>query len=81
MFLGFAMDRRTHYAAINQAIEQSAAAQAAAAWTIDPRDDQFLTEVEEALVGSRVREMRPDLGAIDLMTTPAEIREVSYVRE
>jgi hypothetical protein len=81
MFLGFAMDRRTHYAAINQAIEQSAAAQAAAAWTIDPRDDQFLTEVEEALVGSRVREMRPDLGAIDSMTTPIEIAEVSYVRE
>ena len=44
-------------------------------------DDQFLIEVEQALIGSRVREMRPDLGAIDLMTTPLEIREVSYVRE
>jgi hypothetical protein len=81
MFLGFTMDRRTHYAAINEAIQQSNAAQAAAAWQIDARDEQFLTEVEEALVGSRVREMRPDLGAIDLMTTPVEIREVSYVRE
>jgi hypothetical protein len=81
MFLGFAMDRRTHYTAINEAIQQSTAAQAAAAWQIDARDDQFLTEVEEALVGSRVREMRPDLSAIDLMTTPAEIRDVSYVRE
>jgi hypothetical protein len=81
MFLGFAMDRRTHYAAINQAIQQSSAAQAAAAWQLEARDEQFMNEVEEALVGSRVREMRPDLGAIDLMTTPVEIREVSYVRE
>jgi hypothetical protein len=81
MFLGFTMDRRMHYAAINQAIQQTAAAQAAAAWQIEARDDQFLNEVDEALVGSRVREMRPDLGAIDLMTTPLEIREVSYVRE
>jgi hypothetical protein len=81
LFLGFAMDRRIHYAAINQAIQQSSAAQAAAAWQLEARDEQFLNEVEEALVGSRVREMRPDLGAIDLMTTPIEIREVSYVRE
>jgi hypothetical protein len=81
MFLGFAMDRRMHYTAINEAIIQQSAAAQAAAWQIDTRDDQFLTEVEEALVGSRVREMRPDLGAIDLMTTPVEIREVSYVRE
>ena len=81
MFLGFAMDRSTHYTPLNEAIQQSNAAQAAAAWQIDARDEQFLTEVEEALVGSRVREMRPDLGAIDLMTTPVEIREVSYVRE
>ena len=81
MFLGFAMDRRTHYAAISQAIEQSAASQAAAAWQVETRDEQFMNEVEEALIGSRVREMRPDLGAIDLMTTPVEIREVNYVRE
>ena len=44
-------------------------------------DDQFFIDIDEALIGSRVREMRPDLGAIDLMTTPLEIREVSYVRE
>jgi hypothetical protein len=77
VFLGFAMDRSTHYRAINQARQQantnpSLALQAAA-------DDQFF--IDEALVGSRAREMRPDLGAIDLMTTPLEIREVSYVRE
>ncbi len=44
-------------------------------------DDQFFIEIDEALVGSRAREMRPDLSAIDVMTTPLEIREVSYVRE
>jgi hypothetical protein len=78
VFLGFAMDR-SHVRAIDQAVQQSKsdtslALQAAA-------DDQFFIDIDEALLGSRVREMRPDLGAIDLMTTPLEIREVSYVRE
>ena len=78
VFLGFAMDR-THFGAITQATQQakpaaSLALQAAA-------DDQFFIDIDEALVGSRVREMRPDLSAIDIMTTPLEIREVSYVRE
>jgi hypothetical protein len=81
LFLGFAMDRRIHYAAIQQTLQPSPSAQTIAAWQADGRDDQLLNEVEEALVGSRVREMRPDLGAIDLMTTPVEIAEVSYVRE
>ena len=79
VFLGFAMDRTTHSRAVDRAVQQSEgrpslALQAAA-------DDQFFIEIDEALVGSRAREMRPDLGAIDLMTTPLEIREVSYVRE
>ena len=39
-------------------------------------DDQFFIDIDEALIGSRVREMRPDLSAIDIMTTPLEIREV-----
>ncbi len=76
MFLGFAVDRRIHYATVAHAVPQAAPPPVLA----DARDDFFL-EVEEALVGSRVREMRPELGAIDLMTTPVEIREVSYVRE
>jgi hypothetical protein len=81
MFLGFAMDRRMHNAAANQALQQSAAARTAAAWQVaDAHDEELLIEVDEALVGSRVREMRPDLGAIDVMTTPVEIAEVSYVR-
>jgi hypothetical protein len=78
VFLGFAMDR-SHFQTIDQAVQQSksdasVALQAAA-------DDQFFIDIDEALIGSRVREMRPDLSAIDLMTTPIEIREVSYVRE
>jgi hypothetical protein len=78
MFLGFAMDRRMHYA---QAIQPSAVTRTATALQFaDARDEQLLNEVDEALVGSRVREMRPDLGAIDLMTTPIDIAEVSYVR-
>jgi hypothetical protein len=80
LFLGFAMDRRMHYAAINPAVQQSAVTRAAAWQIADARDEQLLNEVDEALVGSRVREMRPDLGAIDLMTTPIEIAEVSYLR-
>ena len=77
VFLGFAMDRTSHLRAVDRAMQQSnrsLALQAAA-------DDQFFIEIDEALVGSRAREMRPDLSAIDVMTTPLEIREVSYVRE
>ena len=77
VFLGFVMDRSAHVRAIDLATQQSntsLARQAAA-------DDQFFIEIDEALVGSRTREMRPDLSAIDVMTTPLEIREVSYVRE
>ena len=79
VFLGFAMDRSRHITSVDQALQRakpnaSLALQAAA-------DDQFFIEIDEALVGSRAREMRPDLGAIDVMTTPLEIREVSYTRE
>ena len=79
VFLGFAMDRTTHVRAVDQAMQQSKvnaslALKAAA-------DDRFFIEIDEALIGSRAREMRPDLGAIDLMTTPQEIRDISYLRE
>lgn len=77
VFLGFAMDRSSHLRAVDRALQQSNRSQALQA----AADDQFFIEIDEALVGSRAREMRPDLGAIDLMTTPLEIREVSYVRE
>ncbi len=74
MFLGFVMDRRTHYAAIAPAIQTPATV---AAWqAATATEDQFLTEIDDALMGSRVVELR----AIDAMTTPVEIREASYPR-
>jgi len=81
VFLGFAVDRSTHYRLVDQAVQQSAHSTSVALKAAAAADDQFLSEIDEALIGSRTREMRPDLGAIDLMTTPIEIREVSYVRE
>jgi len=79
LFLGFAMDRR-HYAAIDEAMQRSASRAAATAWNAtaikDTRDDQFFSEIDDALMGSRAVELR----AIDAMTTPVEIREVSYPR-
>jgi hypothetical protein len=79
VFLGFAMDRSTHIRATDHAIQQAKSTSALALQAA--ADDQFFIEIDEALVDSRAREMRPDLSAIDLMTTPAEIRDVSYVRE
>ena len=79
VFLGFAMDRSGRFRTMEQAVQHTN--------TVSPiamqvtADDQFFIEIDEALVGSRAREMRPDLSAIDLMTTPIEIRDVSYVRE
>jgi hypothetical protein len=78
VFLGFAMDR-SQIRAVNQAAQQTQPAPSLA--RKGAADDQFFMDIDEALIGSRVREMRPDLSAIDLMTTPLEIREVSYVRE
>jgi len=77
MFLGFALDRRTHYSAMGTAVQQpvrtpTVAWQAAA----ELREEQFLSEIDDALMGSRAVE----LIAIDAMTTPAEIREASYPR-
>jgi hypothetical protein len=80
VFLGFAMDR-SQLRAIDRAAQQSKPATSLALQAAADADDQFFLDIDEALIGSRVREMRPDLSAIDLMTTPLEIREVSYVRE
>jgi len=75
LFLGFAVDRRTHYAAIVPALQTAATA---AAWQAAiATDDQFFREIDAALMGSsRAVELR----AIDAMTTPVEIREASYPR-
>ena len=75
VFLGFAMDRQVRV--MDQAVQQKPAPLALQA----AADDQFFIDIDEALIDSRAREMRPDLGAIDIMTTPLEIREVSYIRE
>jgi hypothetical protein len=78
LFLGFALDRRARSAAIDDVVQQSAARAATAVWKApvisDARDDEFFIEIEDALMGSRAVELR----AIDAMTTPVEIREVSY---
>jgi uncharacterized protein involved in exopolysaccharide biosynthesis len=77
MFLGFAMDRSRQYAAVERPVAQQSVSAAPPAWqTADNRDDQFFIEIEDALMGSRTIELR----AIDTMTTPIEIREVSYPR-
>jgi len=77
MFLGFAMDRRTHYAAIDPARGPFAASAPMAAWTATQgNDDQFFSEIDDALMGSRTLELL----ALDAMTTPVEIREASYLR-
>lgn len=78
LFLGFAVDRRTHYGAVAPALQTAATA---AAWQAAiATDDQFFSEIDAALVSSRAREMRTELRAIDAMTTPVEIREASYPR-
>jgi len=80
VFLGFAMDRSTHFRGAEQVLQQSPAP-AMVRQTSAEADDQFFLEIDEALVGSRARDMRPDLSAIDMMTTPLEIRDISYTRE
>jgi hypothetical protein len=51
--------------------------QHAIAWqAADEYEQDFLVEIEDALMGSRANELR----AIDAMTTPVEIREASYLR-
>lgn len=77
LFLGFAMDRRIQYGGVNTALQQTASSVGPMAWQVaDGADDQFLLEIEDALMGSRAVELR----SIDTMTTPVEIREASYPR-
>ena len=78
MFLGFAVDRSTHTAElVARPLQQSVVVATPAAWqTADPRDDQFLLEIDDALTGFRAAELL----AIDSMTTPLEIQEASYPR-
>lgn len=80
LFLGFAVDRRVGSAvAAPDAIAPAAAA--AVSWQIaaEPpavRDEQIITEIEDALTGPR-RVL--ELNALDAMTTPPELQEASFV--
>ena len=75
VFLGFAMDHRA--ARIGSRFVQAPAGaevMARARHLTDPRDEQLLSEIEDALDGPRrVLELR----ALDVMTTPPELQEAS----
>jgi hypothetical protein len=74
LVLGFSMDRPDRIAGTTPSVAPGVTA---ATWRAAvARDDQFLTEIDDALMGSRATELR----AIDAMTTPVEIREASYPR-
>jgi hypothetical protein len=77
LFLGFAMDRRVVSRAAAERLKAAPVALTeAVVWQrpTDPRDEQLLMEIEDALTGSRVIELR----ALDAMTTPPEIQEASF---
>ena len=73
LLLGFSMDRPDRMSAVEELTPSVTAANWRAAVA---RDDQFLTEIDDAITGSRATELR----AIDTMTTPVEIREASFPR-
>ncbi len=73
VFLGFAMD---HRGGGSRVLQPSAGVEvmARARHVTDPRDEQLLSEIEDALDGPRrVLELR----ALDVMTTPPELQEAS----
>jgi hypothetical protein len=76
LFLGFAMDHRAGSTAGNRIFPPSMGPEAMV-WTradVDGRDEQILSEIEDALMGPRrVLELR----ALDVMTTPPELQEAS----
>lgn len=77
LFLGFAMDRRAGSLAGNRTLQAPDATEALA-WArhvSDSRDDQMLTEIEDALVGPR---RNLELRDLDVMTTPVELQRASF---
>jgi hypothetical protein len=76
VFLGFAVDHSTAVRTENRVLQAPALAEAMARTRrADPRDEQILSDIEDALVGPRhVLELR----AIDVMTTPAELQRASF---
>jgi len=78
VFLGYAVDRRVVSSHGAVAFARTPVAAPTVMWQGPAlaRDDQFLNEIDDLIMGSRIGELR----AIDAMTTPLEIREVSYPR-
>jgi hypothetical protein len=76
VFLGFAVDRRVVSTTGNRGLQSSVTAVDALAWqrAVDPQDEQLLIEIEDALTGPRVMELR----ALDALTIPPEIQEASF---
>ncbi len=77
LFLGFAVDRRVGSLATSSpgGVARGGVAQGVAAERSLSHDEQILDEIEEAVTGpGKVLE----LGAIDVMPTPAELQEASF---
>lgn len=76
IFLGFAVDRRVVSTTRHRGLQPAISAADPVAWqrAVDPRDEQLLIEIEDALTGPRVMELR----ALDALTTPPEIQEASF---
>jgi hypothetical protein len=76
VFLGFAVDHSASVRLANRIVQAPAVAETMARTRrADPRDEQILSDIEDALVGPRhVVELR----AIDLMTTPADLQRASF---
>ena len=76
VFLGFAMDHRGGATLGSRVLQTSPGVEVMtrARHVTDPRDEQLLSEIEDALDGPRrVLELR----ALDVMTTPPELQEAS----
>jgi hypothetical protein len=76
VFLGFAVDRRVAFTSRSSAWQPAVAITETVAWqrSVDPRDEELLIEIEDALTGPRYTELR----ALDALTTPPEIQEASF---
>jgi hypothetical protein len=76
VFLGFAVDHSAAARQGNRILQAPAVAETMARTRrVDPRDEQIMSDIEDALVGPRhVVELR----AIDLMTTPADLQRASF---
>jgi hypothetical protein len=77
LFLGFAVDRRVGSLAgpTSRAVSLGTTAQRSTTDVSISRDEEMLSEIEDALMGPR---KVLELGVIDMMTTPAELQDASF---